>query len=228
MSLLNQPRWPVLKVPQSSWKTPNEKILFAWVLNEIGHNNEWTRLSRRELQLELSRVGGARVSEKLKSFYEYGYLQRKEPRPINQAYEYRINPNFMESEVAREWMCFTQVLFSPVHPWRTLLKRSSIGHGYLNASGLIVLGAIISADVGVSTGQLQNYLRGLVSEDTVRQCLTKLKRNSLVFRNHQHLLVPSNDLRGLLAEYETDSGAKKRSKRVRNAVASERKNFMEF
>ena len=228
MSLLNQPRWPALKIPASSWKTPNEKILFAWVLNEIGPSNEWTRLSRRELQLELSRVGGARVSEKLKSFYEYGYIQRKEPRPINRAYEYRINPDFIESEVAREWMCFTQVLFSSVHPWRTLLKRSSIGHGYLNASGLIVLGAIVSAEVGVSTGQLQNYLRGLVSEATIRTSVKAQMLNSLVFRNQEKLLVPSDGLWALLAEYEADSGAQMRSKRVSKEVASQRRNFMGF
>jgi hypothetical protein len=228
MSLLNQPRWPALKIPASSWKTPNEKILFALVLNEIGAKNEWMRLSRRELQLELSRVGGARVSEKLKSFYEYGYLQRKEPRPINQAYEYRINPDFIESEVAREWMSFTETLFSPVHPWRLLLKRSSIGHGYLNASGLIVLGAIVSAEVGVSTGQLQNYLRGLVSESTIRTSVKAQMRNSLVFRNQRQLLFTSDELGALLCQYEEGSGAKTRSKQVSRNVTSERKNFMEF
>jgi hypothetical protein len=228
MNLLNQPRWPVLKVPASSWKTASEKILFTWILNRIGESNHWTRIGRREVQLELSRVGGARVSEKLKSFYEYGYLQRKEPRPINQAYEYRINPDFLESEVAREWICFAKVLFSPVNPWKKLLKRSSIGHGFLNASGIIVLGAIISAEVGVSTGQLQEYLRGLVSEATVRTCVKNQTRNSLAFRNHEQLLVASNDLLGLLAEYEADSGAKMRSKRVSKEVASQRRNFMGF
>ena len=226
MRIQNQPRWPVLKVPSSSWKTANEKILFTWVLNMIGECNQWTRIGRREVQLELSRVCGARVSEKLKSFYEYGYLQRKEPRPINQAYEYRINPDFLESEVAREWICFAKVLFSPVNPWKKLLKRSSIGHGYLNASGIIVLGAITSAEVGVSTGQLQEYLRSLVSEATVRTCVKNQTRNSLVFRNHEQLLVPSNDLLGLLAEYEADSGAKMRSKRVFKEVASQRRNFL--
>ena len=226
MRIQNQPKWPVLKVPPSSWKTANEKILFTWVLNKIGESNHWTRIGRREIQLELSRVCGARVSEKLKSFYEYGYLQRKEPRPINQAYEYRINPDFIESEDAREWICFAKVLFSPVNPWKKLLKRSSIGHGYLNASGIIVLGAITSAEVGVSTGQLQEYLRGLVSEATVRTCVKNQTRNSLVFRNNEQLLVPSNDLLGLLAEYEADSGAKMRSKRVFKEVASQRRNFL--
>jgi hypothetical protein len=228
MSLLNQPRWPVLKVPPSSWKTANEKILFTCVLNRIGESNQWTHIGRREVQLELSRVGGARVSEKLKSFYEYGYLQRKEPRPISQAYEYRINPDFLKTEGAREWICFARVLFSPVNPWKKLLRRSSIGHGYLNASGIIVLGAITSAEVGVSTGQLQEYLRGLVSEATVRTCVKNQTRNSLVFRNHKQLLVPSKDLLSLLAEYEANSGAKMRSKRVSKEVASQRRNFMGF
>lgn len=228
MRIQNQPRWPELNVPASSWKTPSEKILFAWVLNRIGENNEWTRIGRREIQLELNRVGGARVSEKLKSFYEYGHLQRNEYRPINQAYEYRINPDFIESEDARDWICFTQVIFSPVNPWGKLFKRSSIGHGYLNASGLIVLGAIISAEVGVSTGQLREYLRGLVSESTVRTSVKAQMRNSLVFRDQQQLLVPSRDFLGLLAEYEVDSGAKLRSKRVSKEVASQRRNFMGF
>jgi len=228
MRIQNQPRWPELKVPASSLKTPSEKILFAWILNRIGDSNTWTRIGRREVQLELSRVGGARISETLRSFYEHGYIERKEPRPINQAYEYRINPNFIESENAHQWICFTQVLFSPRQPWGKLFKRSSIGHGYLNASGLIVLGAIISAEVGVSTGQLQEYLRRLVSEATVRKCLKHQMMNSLVFRDQNQLLVPSNDLKDLLTEYETDSGAKKRKKRVARDIASQREHFIEF
>ena len=228
MNTGNCPNWLSLKTPASSWKTASQKILFSWVLHKIGDNNSWTRISRREIQLELSRVCGPRISEKLKGFYEYGYLERKEPRSIVRAYEYRLNPNFASSETALEWKHFTDVIFSSSQPWKDLFRGSSVGHGFLNVSGLIVLGAIISAEVGVSTGQLQDYLRGLVSESTVRTCVKHQMAHSLVTRNNSNLLIPCREFDSLLRHYEAESGARARSRRISREIRIQRRAFIEI
>lgn len=206
----------------------NKKFLLCWLLAYLDNADSWKRLGRRKLQLELSRVCGPNVSALLKGFCLNEFITRKERRPYDDAYSYRINYAFAESDAGKQWRALSDVLFSPDNKWRQLFERPSVGHGYLNPSGMLVLGSIVAAEVGVSTGELQQYLRDLVGEQTVRNCVRYLLSEGLIFRDSKRLLNPAHDLNAKLSRYELEIGAKQRANKNFEVIANQRDAFFGY
>jgi hypothetical protein len=206
----------------------NKKFLLCWLLAYLDNADSWKRLGRRKLQLELSRVCGPNVSASLKTFCRNEIINRNERRPLDDSYRYRINHAFAESDNGKLWRALSDVLFSPNNKWRELFERPSVGHGYLNPSGMLVLGSIVAAEIGVSTGELQQYLRELVGERTVRNCVRYLLSEGLIFRDSKELLNPAHDLNAKLTIYELEVGAKQRADRNFEVVANQRDAFFGY
>jgi hypothetical protein len=206
----------------------NKKFLLCWLLAYLGNANKWKHLGRRKLQLELSRVCGPNVSASLKGFCLNEFITRKERRPYDDSYSYRINHAFAESDDGKQWCALSDVLFSPDNKWQELFERPSVGHGYLNPSGMLVLGSIVAAEVGVSRHQLQQYLRDLVGEQTVRNCVRYLLSEGLIFRDSDGLLNPSHDLDAKLTGYELEVGARRRADTNFQVIANQRDAFFGY
>lgn len=199
-----------------------DKFFLLLVLSYLDKSYKWVHIGRRKIQLELNRVCGAGVSKKLKSLVDGGYIVRNERRATVDSFRYRLNHLFAETEVGGQWCALSDVLFHPDNPWGKLRKRPSIGHGYLNPSGVLVLGAIIAAENSVSTGQLQVYLRGLVGEQTVKTCVRQLHSEEIVFRDENQLLGPFKDWKARLKKYEIGIGASQRHTKNFKTLAKER------
>ena len=195
------------------------------MLHYLGTSGNWIRIGRRTLQLELTRVCGPRVSRSLKELCEEGYFERLEPRYIDHTYAYRPNLTFLSTIEGKQWQHVSSVFFSSGNPWVELLRRPSVGYGYLNQSGIIVLGAVLSASTGVSTGQIQDYLRGLLGEQTVRNAVGTLKRYDIITRDADQLLRPTVNWESNLTELEDQLGARLRSKKLAKTVAAQRRAF---
>jgi hypothetical protein len=93
---------------------------------------------------------------------------------------------------------------------------------------MLVLGSIVAAEIGVSTGELQQYLRELVGERTVRNCVRYLLSEGLIFRDSKELLNPAHDLNAKLTIYELEVGAKQRADRNFEVVANQRDAFFGY
>jgi len=199
-----------------------DKFFLLLILSHMNRTYKWVRIGRRKVQLELNRVCGSNVSKKLKSLVDDGYIVRNERRATVDSFRYRLNHLFAETEVGRQWCALSDVLFHPDNPWEKLRKRPSIGHGYLNPSGVLVLGAIIAARNSVSTGQLQVYLRGLVGEQTVKTCVRQLHSEEIVFRDENQSLRPFKDWKARLKKYEIGIGASQRHTKNFKTLAKER------
>ena len=217
--------WPPIRIPLSPGLRLSDRILLCYFCYRIGEENDWVSLGRREIQTRFCRPGGRRVSRRIKALFHRGILIRRERRPFTKAYQYRLSPNFLNTPESKDWRELSEVLFNEQHPWRGLFDRPVVGHGFLNASGVLVLGAILAVGTGVSTGQLQMYLRGLVGEQTVRNAVHKLEAMAAVARNSENRLVPTSDWRVRLDNYENASGAKRRAGRVRIDIQYERALF---
>ena len=205
-----------------------DKFLLLLVLSYLDKTYKWVRIGRRKIQLDLNRVCGAGVSKKLKSFVDGGFIVRNENRATADSFRYRLNHLFAETDVGGQWCALSDVLLHPDNPWEKLRKRPSVGHGYLNPSGVLVLGAIIAAKNSVSTGQLQVYLRGLVSEQTVKNCVRILRSAEIVFRDENQLLRPFKDWKARLKKYEIGIGANQRRTKNFKTVAKERLIFNRY
>jgi len=158
--------------------------------------------------------------------HQSGILARGERRAITQAYQYRLSSKFLETPESRDWRALSDALFDEGLPWRGLFDRPVVGHGFLNASGVLVLGAILAAASGVSTGQLQMYFRGLLGEQTVRNSVHRLEGLAAVTRNDDFKLVPTADWKVRLDDFEGAIGAKKRARRLREEIQFEREHFL--
>jgi hypothetical protein len=170
-------------------------------------------------------MGGRRVSKAIKKLHTAGILERREPRSLTSAYEYRFTEQFRNQPCWNQWIDLSETLFSELLPWQPLFNRPVVGHGFLNASGVLVFGAILAARTGVSTGALQIYLRGLVGEQTVRQAVWKLEAMAAVARNASGLLVATDDWRDRLSEFEQATGANSRARKLKKTVRAERLYF---
>jgi hypothetical protein len=221
----NETNWPQLSIPLNPVLTLSDRILLCYFCYRIGPDNDWVRIGRREIQTRFCRPGGRRVSKRVKDLYHHGILTRYERRASAKAYQYRLSPRFLSTPESKEWKKLSDVLFDERFPWRGLFDRPVVGHGFLNASGVLVLGAILSAEYGVSTGQLQMYFRGFVGEQTVRKAVRKLEDMAVVTRNTEHRLVPTADWEVRLDDYEDAVGAKKRAERLHQKIQFERALF---
>ena len=206
----------------------NKKFLLCWLLAYLDDAVSWKRLGRRKLQMELSRVCGPNVSASLKGFCLDEFITRNERRPYDDSYRYRINHAFAESDIGKQWRALSDALFSPYNKWLELFQRPSVGHGYLNPSGMLVLGSLVAAEIGVSTGKLQQYLKDLVGEQTVRNCVGYLQSEGLIFRDSDGLLNPSQDLDAKLTGYELEVGARQRADRNLEVIANQRGGFFGY
>lgn len=217
---------PSLTIPLFPRLSLSDRVLLCYFCYRIGPDNRWVRIGRREVQTRFCRPGGRRVSKRIKGLYRAGILTRREPRAAARAYDYRLSTDFSRTPESERWRALSDVLFGEHHPWRTLFDRPVVGHGFLNASGVLVLGAIVAVWSGVSTGELQKYFRGFLGEQTVRNAVHRLEAMASVRRNDEGLLVPTDDWLVRLDDYEEAVGANKRAKRVRDEIQFERDSYL--
>jgi len=89
------------------------------------------------------------------------------------------------------------------------LERSAFGHGFLNHSGLIVVGVLRRCPSAVSVPELKRYLKPLLSSTTINSAINKLKSCGLVAVTSEGVCLVS-DWELLLHKYELESGASDR------------------
>ena len=220
--------WPQLQIPQTPEITLGDRILLCYFCYRTGPGNQWVPLGRREIQTRFCRVGGRRVSRKIKELHRRELLERREPRATPKAYEYRLSKKFLSESSSDDWKHLSNVLFAEEFQWRALFDRPFVGHGFLNFSGVLVLGSILSTRKGVYTAELQNYLRGLLGEQTVRKAVHRLECSGVVMRNSSGELVTTADWLDRLDDYEKAAGSKERARRLGRQIKAERKSFFEL
>ena len=203
----------------------NEKVLLTWLLNHLKPAPAWVKLGRRRLQTELNRICGPRVSYGLKSFCQKGFIDRSQRGHLIDVYRYRLNSTFIASETGCQWLGLSKVIFREQSAWAQLVEFPAFSHGYLNMSGMIVFGAIIEARTSVTTRQIQNYLSGLVSGQTVKDCLKRLRKEGLIQKNDRGQIKAVKKWEGKLYEYQEETGARSRARKIAKDVAIQRVNF---
>ena len=203
----------------------NEKVLFTWVLNQLKPAPAWVKIGRRRLQTELRRICGPRVSDCLKIFCQKGYIDRSKRGHLTEPYRYRLNSTFIKTELGCQWLSLSKLIFAKESAWVKLIRVPAFSHGYLNMSGMIVFGAIVEAQSSVTTRQIQNYLSNLVSYQTVKDCLKRLSTEGLIKKNDRGQFKAVKNWEVKLYEYQEETGAKRRARKIAKDIAIQRVNF---
>jgi len=204
---LSGKQFPELVVPSGLPKSSSEKIVLLVVRGLLGSGRE-VLLSQRFLTKVLSRAGNRAVGRRLKGLVSAGFLVEVSSSSSGTVYgkgKRLASRTRLGDETAR----LAKFLFGEGGLCSEFLERSAFGHGFLNHSGLIVVGVLRRCPSAVSVPELKRYLKPLLSSTTINSAINKLKSCGLVAVTSEGVCLVS-DWELLLHKYELESGANDR------------------
>ena len=204
---LSGKQFPELVVPSRLPKSSSEKIVLLVVRGLLGSGIE-IRLAQRLLTTILSRVGNEAVGCRLNGLVSAGFLVKVHSGSGGTVYgkgKRLASRTRLGDETAR----LAKFLFGEGGLCSGLLERSAFGHGFLNHSGLIIVGVLRRCPSAVSVGELKRYLKLLLSPTRINSAIKKLKSCGVVAVTSEGVsLAPDWEM--LLHKYEVESGANDR------------------
>ena len=204
---LSGEQFPELVVPSGLPKSSSEKIVLLVVRGLLGSGRE-VRLSQRLLTTILSRSGREAVGRRLNGLVSAGFLVKVRRSSGGTVYgkgKLLASRTRLGDETAR----LAKFLFGEGGLCSGLLKHSAFGHGFLNHSGLIVVGVLRRCPSAVSVRELKRYLKPLLSSTTINSAINKLKSCGFIAVTCEGVCLVS-DWELLLHKYELESGANDR------------------
>ena len=204
---LSGEQFPELVVPSRLPKSSSEKIVLLMVRGRLGSGSE-VRLSQRFLTTILSRSGNEAVARRLNGLVSAGFLVKVRRSSGGTVYgkgKLLASRTRLGDETAR----LAKFLFGEGGLCSGLLKRSAFGHGFLNQSGLIVVGVLRRCPSAVSVPELKRYLKPLLSSTTINTAIKKLESCGVIAVSSEGVCLVS-DWELLLHKYEVESGANDR------------------
>ena len=204
---LSGEQFPELVVPSGLPKSSSEKIVLLVVRGLLGSGRE-VRLSQRLLTTILSRSGNEAVGRRLNGLVSAGFLVKVRRSSGGTVYgkgKLLASRTRLGDETAR----LAKFLFGESGLCSGLLERSVFGHGFLNHSGLIVVGVLHRCPSGVSVPELKRYLKPLLSSTTINTAIKKLESCGVIAVSSEGVCLAS-DWELSLDKYEVESGANDR------------------
>ena len=204
---LSGEQFPELVVPSRLPKSSSEKIVLLMVRGRLGSGSE-VRLSQRFLTTILSRSGNEAVARRLNGLVSAGFLVKVRRSSGGTVYgkgKLLASRTRLGDETAR----LAKFLFGEGGLCSGLLKRSAFGHGFLNQSGLIVVGVLRRCPSAVSVPELKRYLKPLLSSTTINTAIKKRESCGVIAVSSEGVCLVS-DWELLLHKYEVESGANDR------------------
>lgn len=204
---LSGEQFPELVVPSRLPKSSSEKIRLLVVRGLLGSGIE-IRLAQRRLTTILSRSGNEAIGRRLNGLVSAGFLVKVRRSSAGFIYgkgKLLTSRTRLGDETAR----LAKFLFGEGGLCSGLLERSAFCHGFLNHSGLIVVGVLRRCPSAVSVPELKRYLKPLLSSTTINTAINKLKLCGVVAVSSEGISLVS-DWELLLHKYEVESGANDR------------------
>lgn len=219
---LSGEQFPELVVPSGLPKSSSEKIALLLVRGLLGSGPE-VLVSQRHLTTILSRSGNEAVGRRLNGLVSAGFLvkvRRSSRGTIYGKGKLLASRTRLGDETAR----LAKFLFGSSGLCSELLKRSAFCHGFLNHSGLIVVGVLRRCPSAVSVPELKRYLKPLLSSTTINTAINKLKSCGVIAVSSEGACLVSDwDLS--LHKYEVESGANDRVDARDAKFENQRDNF---
>ena len=211
-----------LVVPSGLPKSSSEKVVLLVVRGLLGSGIE-IRLSQRLLTTVLSRAGNEAVARRLNGLVSAGFLVKVRRSSGGTVYgkgKRLASRTRLGDETAR----LAKFLFGEGGLCSGLLERSAFGHGFLNHSGLIVVGVLRRCPSSVSVPELKRYLKPILSSTTINSAINKLESCGVVAVSSEGVCLVS-DWELLLHKYELESGANDRVSARDAKFETQRDNF---
>ncbi len=212
---------PRLPLPTNTPVRPPLRFLLVLAIWKITNRADGG-LSRRDLQEDLSRVGGEAVSANLKKLVKGKWLLVRKKATGNQAHRYGLGTKLtMEAGVETCWRNLVKKLFNKNGLVFGLIDGPSVGHRYLGVNGILVLGTLKNSRRPLTVPEIAAYLQVFMARQTVNNKLKKLSKNDLAVETDDGWRVVPK-LREALSKYEPESGALASQANIERTIKIER------
>ena len=212
---LSGEQFPELVVPSRLPKSSSEKIVLLVVRGRLGSGSE-VLVSQRFLTTILSRSGNEAVGRRLNGLVSAGFLtvvRRSSEGTVSRSSGGNVYGKgkllASRTRLGDETARLAKFLFGEGGLCSGLLEHSAFCHGFLNHSGLIVVGVLRRCPSVVSVPELKRYLKPLLSSTTINSAIKKLESCGVIAVSSEGVCLAS-DWELLLHRYEVESGANDR------------------
>jgi DNA-binding HxlR family transcriptional regulator len=201
--------------------------LLAYALVEyLDNSSQQSPIPRRMVQRELTVSDGKRLSSRLKSLVDQGWLVQHKSQLIGRSATYEPGPQLTNNpSLEKAWLEFA----NSVHGVHGLLKdlrhRPARAHGHLNTNGVLILAALSNTTIPIRVKELEIYFQSLMSPKTVKSYLKKLVSKGLIAKDSKGYSLVS-DFEAQLNSYETiETTCAQRKQRITITTHSETRTF---
>jgi hypothetical protein len=171
---------PVLKVPGGLPRFVDDRITLLMMRGLMGRRRSIEMAGR--LLTELScRSGRSRVAERLRRLVSDGYLTVVSASTYSMGVVYGKGWRLIRSSsFGRDVQVLADQLFGKWGFARSLIGVPAFGFGFINLSGLLVVGVLSRCDEPVEVAAVKCYLDGLLTSASVDRAISRLRDEGIV------------------------------------------------
>lgn len=179
----------MLKVPDGLPRFVDDRITLLMVRGLMGRLHSIEMSGR--LLTELScRSGRSRVAERLRHLVSDGYLTVVGGSTLSAGAVYGKGRRLVRmSSFGRDVQVLADQLFGKAGFARPLIGVPAFGFGFLNLSGLLVVGVLSRCDEPVDVVAVKRYLDGLLTRASVARAISRLRDEGIVSGGRSVALV---------------------------------------
>ncbi len=172
---------PLLPLPGDRPSTPIQRFLLARAIFLIRQDGNVTYIPRRDLQDDLNRSSGSRVSRHLKTLCEDGWLHVAWPSEAFSAHHYELGGRLKSNRrLQREWDDLAAALFGREGILADFVDRPCFAHGSLNVNGTMIVAVLDRLGAPTDLKTLRDELSFWMTPRTIKTQLARLTKWGLV------------------------------------------------
>ena len=180
---------PVLKVPDGLPRLVDDRLTLLMVRGWMGRSHS-IQMSGRLLTELSCRSGRRQVAVRLRRLVSDGYLTVVREATFSEGTVYGKGWRLVRrSSFGRDVQVLSDQLFGKTGFARPLVGVSAFGFGFLNLSGLLIVGVLSRCDEAVEVVAVKRYLDGLLTPATVGRSIARLKDHGIVSGDRSVSLV---------------------------------------
>lgn len=179
----------MLKVPDGLPRFVDDRITLLMVRGLMGRSHSIEK-SGRVLTEELVRSARSRMAKRLRRLVSDGYLTVVVEATDSDGTVYGKGWRLVRrSSFGRDVQVLADQLFGKTGFAQSLIRVPAFGFGFLNLSGLLVVGVLSRCDEPVEVVAVKRYLAGLLTPVSVARAISRLRDEGIVSGGRSVALV---------------------------------------
>jgi hypothetical protein len=212
-------RLPAIPTPRERPTGRDAAFILAKMLHDVLPSGD-AEIARRILQEDIIRSGGKRLSDKMRSLVDGGWLEAEPGTTPLDGYKYTLGARLTDDRaLLSEWTAVATALHGPGGLLKGWMGRPCLAHGCLNPSGTLVLATLVRRTTPMPRADIASYMALFMSPRSAYYALSRLSEHGLAEGGRDAMWTASPDWSLHLAELEARGfDARKAKIKVRNVA----------